>query len=118
MKNRIQYFVLIVVSIGIGIVLGMYLKTNPLATIEVSNASTKVVQSVNITVGMTSYVVGNIEQNRQKVIKVFVAGEAGYSIKVSFTNGDTLVNWNYVETGNKLNETILDTGIVSTLIHR
>lgn len=116
MKNNIQYSVLVVVCIGIGILIGMYVKPNPMATIDVANASSKNVQTVNITVGMTSYVFGDIKQNQSKAVNVFVAGEAGYSMKVNFENGDTLVNWNYIETGNKLKETILDTSIVTAVL--
>ena len=114
--NNIKYVVLALISLAVGIVIGMLIKPNPLATVEISNVSSKTVQSVNITVGMTSYVIGDIGENKSKSVNIFVAGEAGYSIKVQFANGDTLTNVSDVAAGNKINETITDTSIVSSFL--
>lgn len=115
MKNYRPY-ALAAFSLAVGIILGMMFKPNPLATIEFKNLSNKHVASVSITVGMTTYVLRDIEQNSKKSLNVFVAGEAGYDIKVLFANGDTLANWNYIETGSSISEVISDASIVSRLV--
>ena len=111
---KIKYVVIILISVGIGVLIGVYAKPNPLASITILNSSSKVIQTVYIAVGMTTYVVEGVEQNKSRNINVFVAGEAGYSLKIKFADGDSLVTFNYVDMGNKINETINDTGIVST----
>ncbi|MCK9410319.1 MAG: hypothetical protein M0R68_14425 [Bacteroidetes bacterium] len=116
--NKIKYIVIVVFSIAIGVMIGIWIKPNPLATITIANISNKAVHSVNVTVGMTSYIISDIEQHKSKSVNVFVAGEAGYSIKVLFANGDTLVSWNYIETGQKLNESISDTSVVPSIIRQ
>ena len=114
--EKIKYIAIGVISIGIGILIGLSVKQNPLANIIVTNSSSKIMHTVSITVGMTSYIVDNIEPGKNKSVNVYVVGEAGYRIKVNFANGDSLINWNYIETGNKINETVSDTNIVSSFI--
>ena len=112
--TKIKYVVLVLISIGIGVMIGFYAKPNPLASITISNSSNKTIQTAFISVGMTTYVVEGIEPKKSMGVNIFVAGEAGYSLKIKFANGDSLVTYNYVDMGNKINETINDTGIVST----
>lgn len=111
---KIKYAVIVVISIGVGVLIGFYAKPNPLAAITISNSSNKVIQSAFIAVGMTTYVVESIEQKKTRSVNIFVAGEAGYSLKIKFAGGDSLVTYNYVDIGNRINETVNDTGIVST----
>jgi hypothetical protein len=118
MATKLKYVIIISISIGIGVMFGLWLKPNPLAAIDISNVSSKVVTSVTITNGMTSYIVTDIEPGMNKSVNVFVAGEAGYSIRANFITGDTLASFSYIETGNKLKETINDSGIVSSIVRR
>ncbi|MFA5834139.1 MAG: hypothetical protein WDA22_11760 [Bacteroidota bacterium] len=113
--NKIKYVVIVLVSIGFGVLIGIFVKPNPLAKIDIANLSKKVVKTVDIVVGATTYVVGNIEQGKSKSVNVFVAGEVGYSLKVNFANGDTLVTWSYVETSNKINTKVYDSSLVSVI---
>lgn len=113
--DKIKYLAIILVSIGIGVMIGMMFKPNPLATIDIINSSNKVVKTVNIVVGATTYVLGDIEQGKTKSVNVFVAGEAGYSIKVSFSEKDTLITWSFVETNNKISTKVYDASLVSTI---
>jgi hypothetical protein len=115
---KIKYVVIVLISVGVGVLIGFYVKPNPLASITISNSSNKVIQAVYIAVGMTTYVVEGIEQNKSRNVNIFVAGEAGYSLKIKFVNGDSLVTYNYVDIGNRIRETINDTGIVSSYAKR
>jgi hypothetical protein len=114
--KTIRAFLIPALALVVGVILGMMFKPSPLASIEFKNLSNKHVSTVSITVGMTTYVLRDIEQNQMKSLNVFVAGEAGYDIKVKFANGDTLANWNYINAGNKISEAISDKKIVSRLL--
>ncbi len=116
MMKYVRIIALAVFCLAVGVILGMMFKPNPLATIEFKNLSSKHISTVSITVGMTTYVLRDIEQSQMKSLNVVVAGEAGYDIKVKFANGDTLVNWNYINAGNRISEAISDLKIVSRLL--
>ena len=116
--NNLKYILGGAICIVIGILIGISVKPNPIASIVVTNSSSKTLQSASITVGMTTYIVDNIEQKKSKSVNLFVAGEAGYKIKVVFADGDSLINWNYIETGYQIIETVSDTKIVSAFKQR
>lgn len=116
--DTIKYIVIVALCIGAGIWIGMSLKANPIATINIANSAQKEINSAHITVGMTTYVIEHIAQNSTKSVNVIVAGEAGYKIKVNFANGDTLTNWTDVEGGKKITETVTDTTMRAVVVQR
>lgn len=106
------------VCIGAGIWIGISLKPNPIATVNIANTSQKEIHSAYVTVGMTTYVIENIAPSATKSLNIIVAGEAGYKIRVNFANGDTLTNWTDVEPGRKITETVSDSTMGATVMSR
>ncbi|MEW5799539.1 MAG: hypothetical protein AB1728_11100 [Bacteroidota bacterium] len=116
--DRVKYIAIALIGLGAGIWIGMSLKTNPIATINIANTSQQEIASAQITVGMTTYVIEHIGQNSTKSVNVIVAGEAGYKIRVNFANGDTLANWTDIEPGRKITETVSDSAMKASVLEQ
>lgn len=116
--DTVKYIATVLLSLGAGIWIGISLKTDPIATINITNASTQEIRSASVNVGMTTYVIEGIAPNTSKAMNIIVAGEAGYKIRVTLANGDTLTNWTDVEAGKKITEIVSDSTMKASVMER
>ena len=113
--KKLKYLLIISVCLGFGILIGLIIKPKSLATILITNTSGKKIEKVYVTSeDSITYYVENIAQQKTKEIKIYVAGESGYRIKVYFSNEDSILSGNYIETGYIIRETVTDSNIIST----
>ena len=119
-RGVMRKIVLSLIMTAIGFCLGavtfyLILSNRPPITITLKNDSSKDIEAVQIIQSQSS---PSIPSKTSLEEKLYVAGEAEYSLLVKFKDGNTLTGGGgYSESGYKMTEQITDTGIKTDRQH-
>lgn len=119
-KIRLKQVLYFVVFLAGALISSIFQWLAPITTIEVTNASSKVIQSLDITyTGMgehKGHLIKGLKQGERVVFKWTTDGEASYQLHATFEDGTTIKGGaGYTQRGNTVKEAIEAKRVMSRL---
>jgi hypothetical protein len=116
--NAVVKIVRFLLTVALGGIIGpLFLpRSKPYAYVLITNNASNTAQTVRIESENGSiYLLENLAIGSSKPVRVFTAGESSYKLTVVFSDGKTLRDERYIESGYKLVERLTDDKIETSL---